>query len=61
MGCGLIANEPGPPMRCVKGAWYAQTGGDPQVCSLNQTRDMELHRSRRRAWDRAFSMKGTQA
>ncbi|KAK0650609.1 Tryprostatin B 6-hydroxylase [Lasiodiplodia hormozganensis] len=47
----------GPPMRCVKGAWYAQTGGDPQVCSLNQTRDMELHRSRRRAWDRAFSMK----
>ncbi|KAF4303033.1 Cytochrome P450 [Botryosphaeria dothidea] len=51
----------GPPMRCVKGAWYAQTGGNPEYCSLNQTRDFELHRARRRAWDRAFSMKALDA
>ncbi|KAH7053258.1 cytochrome P450 [Macrophomina phaseolina] len=47
----------GPPMRCVKAAWYAQTGGNPEYCSLNQTRDLDLHRARRKAWDRAFSMR----
>lgn len=47
----------GPPVRCLKGAWYSQTGGKLENCSLNQTRDPEAHRARRRAWDRAFSMK----
>ncbi|GME34987.1 Cytochrome p450 [Neofusicoccum parvum] len=47
----------GPPSRCPKGPWYALPGDDPSNASLFYTRDVEVQRNRRRAWDRGFSIK----
>ncbi|EKG16556.1 Cytochrome P450 [Macrophomina phaseolina MS6] len=52
-----IAAVYGPPSRCEKGPWYATTGDDPSKSSLFYTRDMEVQRNRRRAWDRGFNVK----
>ncbi|KAF2142309.1 uncharacterized protein K452DRAFT_226565 [Aplosporella prunicola CBS 121167] len=47
----------GPPSRCQKSPWYSQVSTDVTEVSINSTRDMEVHRRRRRAWDRSFSSK----
>ncbi|KAF4307737.1 Cytochrome P450 [Botryosphaeria dothidea] len=47
----------GPPSRCEKGPWYATTGDDPSKASMFYTRDAEVQRNRRRAWDRGFNVK----
>ena len=41
----------------MRSTWYSQVSDDVTVISLNSTRDVEVHRRRRRAWDRAFSVK----
>ncbi|KAL4804568.1 cytochrome P450 [Aspergillus unguis] len=47
----------GPQSRCTKTTWYSHVSDDNTQISLNSTRDPEVHRRRRRAWDRGFSMK----
>lgn len=47
----------GPKSACMRSTWYSQVSDDVTVISLNSTRDVEAHRRRRRAWDRAFSVK----
>lgn len=49
----------GPPSGCMKGPWYSQVSDDVTKISLNSIRDFELHRRRRRAWDRGLGFKGT--
>jgi hypothetical protein len=49
----------GPKSECLKSTWYGQTGNDPKKTSIHMTRDVNLHRLRRRAWDKCFSIKGT--
>lgn len=44
---------------CLRSTWYSQVSDDVTKISLNSTRDPEVHRRRRRAWDRGFSVKGT--
>jgi hypothetical protein len=48
----------GPQSPCTKPTWYSHVSDDKTQISLNSTRDPEVHRRRRRAWDRGFSMKG---
>lgn len=43
---------------CTKPTWYSHVSDDNTQISLNSTRDPDVHRRRRRAWDRGFSMKG---
>ncbi|EAA66961.1 hypothetical protein AN8338.2 [Aspergillus nidulans FGSC A4] len=47
----------GPHSVCTKPTWYSHVSDDITKVSLNSTRDPEVHRRRRRAWDRGFSMK----
>ncbi|KAL5340156.1 cytochrome P450 [Aspergillus crustosus] len=47
----------GPQSLCTKPTWYSHVSDDKTQISLNSTRDPEVHRRRRRAWDRGFSMK----
>ncbi|KAH9908408.1 cytochrome P450 [Xylariomycetidae sp. FL2044] len=47
----------GPPTRCTRSPWYGQVSDDVSKISINSTRDMELHRRRRRAWDRGLSFR----
>ncbi|KIW74868.1 hypothetical protein Z517_11638 [Fonsecaea pedrosoi CBS 271.37] len=47
----------GPPSRLPKATWYSQVSNDINKCSINSTRDMQIQRQRRRAWDRGFSIK----
>ncbi|KAF3401649.1 putative sterigmatocystin biosynthesis monooxygenase stcW [Penicillium rolfsii] len=47
----------GPTSPCVKAAWYAHVSNDVKNVSIHMTRDLEVHRLRRRAWDRGFSTK----
>ncbi|KAH8647268.1 cytochrome P450 [Xylariales sp. PMI_506] len=42
---------------CRKSTWYGQAGNDPAKASLHMTRDHEGHKLRRKAWDRAVSIK----
>ena len=44
---------------CTKSPWYSHVSDDKTQVSLNSTRDPEVHRRRRKAWDRGFSTKGT--
>jgi cytochrome P450 len=48
----------GPQSPCTKPTWYSHVSDDKTQISLNSTRDPEVHRRRRRACDRGFSMKG---
>ncbi|KAL2815253.1 cytochrome P450 [Aspergillus cavernicola] len=47
----------GPQSSCTKSTWYSHVSDDKTKISLNSTRDPDVHRRRRRAWDRGFSMK----
>ncbi|OQU95023.1 hypothetical protein CLAIMM_01292 [Cladophialophora immunda] len=47
----------GPPTKLPKSTWYSQVSDDINKCSINSTRDMQIQRQRRRAWDRGFSIK----
>ncbi|KAL4746149.1 hypothetical protein BDW72DRAFT_207594 [Aspergillus terricola var. indicus] len=47
----------GPQSPCTKPTWYSHVSDDKTKISLNSTRDPDVHRRRRRAWDRGFSMK----
>ncbi|KAL4925251.1 cytochrome P450 [Aspergillus undulatus] len=47
----------GPQSACTKSTWYSHVSEDITQISLNSTRDPDVHRRRRRAWDRGFSMK----
>lgn len=47
----------GPSSPCVKAAWYAHVSNNVSKVSIHMTRDLEVHRLRRRAWDRGFSTK----
>ncbi|KAL4922111.1 cytochrome P450 [Aspergillus aurantiobrunneus] len=47
----------GPQSPCTKSTWYSHVSDDITQISLNSTRDPDVHRRRRRAWDRGFSMK----
>lgn len=49
----------GPKSPCMKSTWYSQVSDDVKIISLNSTRDVDVHRRRRRGWDRGFSVKGT--
>ncbi|KAJ5946808.1 hypothetical protein N7454_003647 [Penicillium verhagenii] len=42
---------------CGKSTWYAQVNTESKYCSVQQTRDADDHRRRRKAWDRGFSIK----
>ncbi|KAL4952094.1 cytochrome P450 [Aspergillus filifer] len=46
-----------PQFACTKSTWYSHVSDDITQISLNSTRDPDVHRRRRRAWDRGFSMK----
>jgi hypothetical protein len=50
----------GPQTNCSKGTWYGQMGNDPGKSSIHMLRDNRSHRLRRRAWDRAFSIRGNE-
>lgn len=47
----------GPQTECRKSTWYSQVSDDPTMISLNSCRDWDDHKRRKRAWDRAFSVK----
>ncbi|KAJ5629814.1 hypothetical protein N7528_003471 [Penicillium herquei] len=42
---------------CTKSPWYSHVSDDKTKTSLNSTRDPDVHRRRRKAWDRGFSIK----
>ncbi|KAL4936547.1 hypothetical protein BDV06DRAFT_216594 [Aspergillus oleicola] len=46
-----------PQSACTKPTWYSHVSDNITQISLNSTRDPDVHRRRRRAWDRGFSMK----
>ncbi|KAJ6037101.1 cytochrome P450 [Penicillium herquei] len=48
----------GSPSPCTKSPWYSHVSDDKTMTSLNSTRDPDVHRRRRKAWDRGFSIKG---
>ncbi|KAJ5895288.1 cytochrome P450 [Penicillium taxi] len=41
----------GPSSKCTKGTWYNQNSGDADKCGIENVRDKEKHRIRRKAWD----------
>ncbi|KAF8917303.1 cytochrome P450 67 [Mucidula mucida] len=45
----------GPHSKCMKGPFYASMSTDPKMLALQTTQDVDDHRRRRKAWDRAFS------
>ncbi|KAL1979470.1 hypothetical protein VTN96DRAFT_5729 [Rasamsonia emersonii] len=47
----------GPRSKLLKSTFYSQVSPDDRRCGLNATRNMDSHRRRRKAWDRAFSTK----
>ncbi|KAJ5675976.1 hypothetical protein N7462_008873 [Penicillium macrosclerotiorum] len=47
----------GPQSSCTKSPWYSHVSDDSTQISLNSTRDPYVHRRRRKAWDRGFSIK----
>jgi hypothetical protein len=48
----------GPKSPCLRSVWYSQISDDVTKISMTSSRDAEVHRRRRRAWDRGFSTKG---
>jgi hypothetical protein len=48
----------GPQSQCSKGPWYSQVSDDPQKVNLLALRNHEIHRARRRTWDRSLGPKG---
>jgi hypothetical protein len=47
-----------PQSKCGKSTFYAQAQTESKYCNVNQSRDHDDHRRRRKAWDRGFSVKG---
>ncbi|KAJ9294970.1 hypothetical protein DTO271G3_6532 [Paecilomyces variotii] len=47
----------GPKSPCLKSTLYSHVSDDVTENSVHQMRDPEIHRRRRRAWDRGFSVK----
>ncbi|KAI1762475.1 cytochrome P450 [Hypoxylon sp. FL1150] len=47
----------GPGTKCRKGTWYAQSCTNHDKSSVQMSVDFEKHKLRRRAWDKAFSVK----
>ncbi|ORY64225.1 putative benzoate 4-monooxygenase cytochrome P450 [Pseudomassariella vexata] len=47
----------GPNSECLKSTWYMQVDSNYKKCSIHMTRDFDNHKSRRRAWDRGFSIR----
>ncbi|KAF3384940.1 hypothetical protein F1880_002809 [Penicillium rolfsii] len=47
----------GPQSKCSKGPWYSQVSDDPRKVSLLALRDHEIHRGRRRVWDKSLGPK----
>jgi hypothetical protein len=43
---------------CTRSPWYSHVSDDNTQNSLNSTRDPNIHRRRRKAWDRGFSIQG---
>ncbi|KAI1842511.1 hypothetical protein JX265_012677 [Neoarthrinium moseri] len=41
---------------CTKGTWYDQNSGNADKVGIENVRDKEKHRVRRKAWDRALSV-----
>ncbi|KAJ5648973.1 uncharacterized protein N7484_002696 [Penicillium longicatenatum] len=41
---------------CTRSPWYSHVSDDNTQNSLNSTRDPNIHRRRRKAWDRGFSI-----
>ncbi|KAF9016932.1 cytochrome P450, partial [Hymenopellis radicata] len=50
-----ISHIYGPQSKCTKGPFYANMSTDPAKLSLQATQDIDDHKRRRKAWDRAFS------
>ncbi|KAJ5656226.1 hypothetical protein N7507_008176 [Penicillium longicatenatum] len=46
-----------PQSKCGKSTFYAQAQTESKYCNVNQSRDHDDHRRRRKAWDRGFSVK----
>ncbi|KAK8067295.1 hypothetical protein PG997_014042 [Apiospora hydei] len=47
----------GPSSKCTKATWYDQNSGDPNKVGIENVRDKEKHRIRRRAWDRGMGLR----
>ncbi|KAK7966264.1 uncharacterized protein PG986_000541 [Apiospora aurea] len=47
----------GPSSKCTKATWYDQNSGDPDKVGIENVRDKEKHRIRRRAWDRGMGLR----
>ncbi|VUC23528.1 unnamed protein product [Clonostachys rosea] len=47
----------GPDSVCRKTTWYSQVTTDPMKTSVHTTRDHEVHRRRRKAWERGVAIK----
>jgi hypothetical protein len=48
----------GPQSKCSKGPWYSHISDDPKKVNLLALRDHEIHRARRRIWDKSLGPKG---
>ncbi|KAF7596508.1 hypothetical protein BBP40_001380 [Aspergillus hancockii] len=47
----------GPSSKCTKGTWYDQNSGDPDKVGIENVRDKEKHRIRRKAWDKGLGFR----
>lgn len=48
----------GPQSKCSKGPWYSQLSDNPNKINLLALRSHEIHRGRRRAWDKGLGTRG---
>lgn len=48
----------GPSSKCTKGTWYDQNSGNPDKVGIENVRDKERHRVRRKAWDQGLGSRG---
>ncbi|KAI1859785.1 hypothetical protein JX265_010234 [Neoarthrinium moseri] len=47
--------------KCSKSPWYSQVSYDATKISINSTRDADIHRRRKRAWERGLSFRALSA
>ncbi|PKX93957.1 uncharacterized protein P174DRAFT_420526 [Aspergillus novofumigatus IBT 16806] len=43
--------------KCTKGTWYDQNSGNPDKVGIENVRDKEKHRVRRKAWDKGLGFR----
>ena len=48
----------GPQSQCTRGPWYSQLSDNPNKVNLLALRSHEIHRGRRRGWDRGLGTRG---